>query len=194
MFQLKRAFEEYNKSLKGIIPEENENEQSNSKLFCPNSMVKYHNRALDDNTSESLSVTKSCVMNVFLNKEAASSSSNYCIQSGKNPPARNFMKIQKTWTLQKTIKKYTKAPRAPKNPKTQTRPVVSPDPYICTCCNLAFRRKVTYDQHIKEQQRKSSSSVISISSSDESESPQMKRSVRKKKSEIKDPTYCPDDY
>jgi len=82
-------------------------------------MVKYDNRSLDDNTSAPKSVTKNCVMNVFLNKEAASSSSNYCIESCKNPSAQNFLKIQKAWTLRKA----TKAPRAPKILKAEIRPM-----------------------------------------------------------------------
>jgi len=107
-------------SQKGISPEANENEQSNEKLSCPNSMVKYDDTAPGDNAGP-LSVSKNGTKIISLNEEAAASSSlNGCTESCENPRA------QKTLALRKTPTEPTNAPKAPKGPKApkaQPRPM-----------------------------------------------------------------------
>eukprot|EP00102_Acyrthosiphon_pisum_P014897 XP_008185198.1 PREDICTED: uncharacterized protein LOC100573873 isoform X2 [Acyrthosiphon pisum] len=171
MLQLKQAFQIYNESQEGISPKDNGNEQLKKKKLRHNLMVS-------------------------LNKDAANSHLNSCTRRSKNVPTRKVLKEETTRkTVQNAITKSTKAPKAlkdPDAPKARPRPIVSPEPYICTCCNFAFKRKVTYDQHIREKNIQHFMSDSMSTSSDESESPQMRRKYDKKMIK-RDPTFYPDD-
>ncbi|XP_003246015.1 uncharacterized protein LOC100573873 [Acyrthosiphon pisum] len=194
MLQLKQAFQIYNESQEGISPKDNGNEQLKKKKLRHNLMVRYDDTALDDYPGP-LFVCKNC-LKVSLNKDAANSHLNSCTRRSKNVPTRKVLKEETTRkTVQNAITKSTKAPKAlkdPDAPKARPRPIVSPEPYICTCCNFAFKRKVTYDQHIREKNIQHFMSDSMSTSSDESESPQMRRKYDKKMIK-RDPTFYPDD-